>query len=78
MFVRELAMFFSCFRVMLRLFVFAHRVMVVSLMVMMGGGVVMTCRGVMMFGGRVFRHLSALRFDWVWSDRRRQSPIFPE
>jgi hypothetical protein len=37
--------------------------MVLSLMVMMGCGVVMTSRAVMMFGRRMFRHFSALPFD---------------
>ena len=46
-----------------------------SLMVMMGGGVVMTGRGVMMFGGRVFRHLGALRsIGFVGS----ASPMLPQ
>jgi len=67
----KLAMFFGRLRVMLRLFVLAHRVMVLSLMVMMGCGVVMTSRGVMMFGRRMFRHFSALRSIWFLSDRRR-------
>jgi hypothetical protein len=67
-------MFFGRLRVMLRLFVLAHRVMVLSLMVIMGG-VVMTGRGVMMFGGRVFRHLGALRsIGFVGS----ASPMLPQ
>jgi hypothetical protein len=70
----KLAMFFGRLRVMLRLFVLAHRVMVLSLMVIMGG-VVMTGRGVMMFGGRVFRHLGALRsIGFVGS----ASPMLPQ
>ena len=62
MLLRELAMFLSGPGVMLRLIVFAERVVVLSLMVVMRGRVVMTSRGLMVLGRRMFRHLSAPLF----------------
>ena len=53
-------MFLGSLRVVLRLFVFAHRVVMLSLMMVMRGGMVMTGRGVMMLGRRMFRHLNVL------------------
>jgi hypothetical protein len=58
--VREFAMFLSGRRVMLGLFVFAARVVMIGLMVVMRGGVVVTGRSVVMFGRRMFCHLSVL------------------
>jgi len=55
-------MFLSGPGVMLRLIVFAERVVVLSLMVVMRGRVVMTSRGLMVLGRRMFRHLSAPLF----------------
>jgi hypothetical protein len=60
MLVRKLAMFLGGLGVVLRLFVLAHCVMMLSLMMVMRGGVVMASRGVMMLGRRMFRHLNVL------------------
>jgi hypothetical protein len=60
MLVRQFAVFLSGLRVVLRLFVFAHRVVMLSLMMMMRGGMVMACRGMMMLGRRMSRHLNVL------------------
>ena len=57
--VRELAMFLGGLGVLLRLFVFAHRVVVLGLEVVMRRRVVMTSRGLMVLRRRMFRHLSA-------------------
>jgi hypothetical protein len=46
--------------VVLRLFVFAHRVVMLSLMMVMRGGMVMTGRGMVMLGRRMLRHLNVL------------------
>ena len=59
MLMRELAMFLGGSRVLLRLFVFAHRVVVLGLEVVMRGRLVMTSRGLMVLRRRMFRHLSA-------------------
>jgi hypothetical protein len=67
--VRELAMFFRGLGVVLGLFVFAHCVVVLSLMAMMRSGVVMTGRVVMMLGRRTFCHLNVLRFLGIGPDR---------
>ena len=53
-------MFLGSLRVVLRLFVFAHRVVMLSLMMVMRGGMVMTGCGVMMLSRRMFRHLNVL------------------
>ncbi len=53
-------MFLGSLRVVLGVFVFAHRVVMLSLMMVVRGGMVMTGRGVMMLGRRMFRHLSVL------------------
>jgi hypothetical protein len=77
MLVGELAVFLSGFGVVLRLFVFAHRVVMLSLMMVMRGGMVMTGCGVMMLGRRMFRHLNVLPVLRLASDRSsivRQSP----
>jgi hypothetical protein len=42
------------------LLVFAHRVVMIGLVVMMRSGVVVTCRGVVMLGRRMFGHLNVL------------------
>jgi hypothetical protein len=60
MLVREFAVFLSGLRVVLSLFVFAHRVVMLSLMMMMRGGMVMAGRGMMMLSRRMFRHLNVL------------------
>ncbi len=60
MLVGEVAMFLGSLRVVLGVFVFAHRVVMLSLMMVVRGGMVMTGRGVMMLGRRMFRHLSVL------------------
>jgi hypothetical protein len=60
MFLREFAMFLSGRRMMLGLFVFAARVMMLSLMVVMRGSVVVARRGLMMLARRMFRHFSLL------------------
>ena len=60
MLVGEFAVFLGGLRVVLRLFVFAHRVVMLSLMMMMRGGMVMTGRGMMMLSRRMFRHLNVL------------------
>jgi hypothetical protein len=60
MLVRKLAVILSCLGVVLRLFVFAHGMMMLSLMMVMGGGVVMTGRSVMMLCRWMFSHLNAL------------------
>lgn len=60
MLVRKLAMFLGGLCVVLRLFVFAHRVVMVSLMMVMRGGMVMAGRRVMMLRRRMFRHLNVL------------------
>jgi hypothetical protein len=52
-------MVFSGFGVLLCLFVFAHRVVVLGLEVVMRGGVVMTSRGLMLLCRGMFRHWSA-------------------
>jgi hypothetical protein len=78
MLVREVAMFLGSLRVVLRVFVFAHRVVMLSLMMVMRGGMVMTGRGVMMLGRRMFRHLNVLPVLRLGSDRSsiiRQSPV---
>jgi hypothetical protein len=48
--------------VLLRLFVFAHRVVVLGLKVVMRRRVVMTSRGLMVLSRRMFRHVSAPLF----------------
>jgi hypothetical protein len=58
--VREIAVVLSGLCVLLRLIVFADRVMMLSLKVVMRRRLVMTSRGHMMFGSRMFRHVSAL------------------
>lgn len=78
MLVGELAMFLGSLRVVLRLFVFAHRVVMLSLMMVMRGGMVMTGCGVMMLGRRMFRHLNVLPVLRLGSDRSsivRHSPV---
>jgi hypothetical protein len=60
MFLREFAMFLSGRRMMLGLFVFSARVMMLSLMVVMRGRVVVARRGLMMPARRMFRHFSVL------------------
>jgi hypothetical protein len=67
MFLREFAMFLSGRRMMLGSFVFAARVMMLSLMVVMRGSVVVmrgsvvvARRGLMMLARRMFRHFSVL------------------
>jgi hypothetical protein len=62
MLLRELAVVLSGLGVLLRLFVFAHRVVVLGLKVVMRGRVVVTSRGLMVLGRRMFRHLSAPLF----------------
>jgi len=59
-FVRELAMVLGSLRVVLGLFVFAHRVVVLGLMVVMRGCVVMAGGGVMMLRRRMSCHLNVL------------------
>jgi hypothetical protein len=60
MFLREFAMFLSGRRMMLGFFVFAARMMMLGLMVVMRGGVVVARRGLMMLARRMFRHFSVL------------------
>jgi hypothetical protein len=60
MLVRELAMVLGGLRVVLCLLVFAHRVVMIGLVVMMRSGVVVTSRGVVMLGRRMFGHLNVL------------------
>jgi hypothetical protein len=60
MLVRKLAMFLGGLGVVLCLFMLAHCVMMLGLMMVMRGGVMMASRGVMMLGGRMFRHLNVL------------------
>jgi hypothetical protein len=55
MFVSELAMFLSCSRVLLGLFMLADRVMVLRLMMMVGGGMVVSGRLVVMLTRRMLR-----------------------
>jgi hypothetical protein len=69
MLVGEFAMFLGRLRVMLGVFVFAHRVVMLRLMMVMRGGMVMTGRGVMVLGRWMFRHLSVLPLTWFESDR---------
>jgi hypothetical protein len=74
--VRELAMFLSGLGVLLRLFVLAHRVVVLGLKVVMRRRVVMTSRGLMVLRRRMFRHLSAPLLR-IASDPKVDRPIFP-
>jgi hypothetical protein len=60
MLVRLFAVFLGGLRVVLRVFVFAHRVVMLSLMMVMRGGMVMAGRDMVMLGGRMFRHLNVL------------------
>lgn len=60
MLLREFAVLLGGLGVLLRLFVLADRVVVFSLKVMMRGRLVMTSRGQMMLGRRMFRHGSVL------------------
>ena len=60
MFLREFAVLLSGRRMMLGLFVFAARVVMFSLMVVMRGSVVVARRGLMMLARRMFRHFSVL------------------
>jgi len=60
MLVGELAVLLRSLRVVLCLLVFAHRVMMIGLVVVMRGGVVVTGRSVVMLGRRMFRHLNVL------------------
>ncbi len=55
MFVSALAMFMSCSCVLLGVFMLAERVMVLRLMMMMRGGMVVSCRLVMMLTRWMFR-----------------------
>jgi hypothetical protein len=77
MFVRELAMFLSGRGMMLGLFVFAARVVMLGLMMVVRCSVVVTSRRVMMLARRMFSHFSSLR----WRDSSRadvQSSDIPE
>jgi hypothetical protein len=77
MFVRGLAMLAGGRCVVLRLFVLAARVMMLSLMVVMRCSVVVTSGGVMMLARRMFCHFSVL----PCSDLGRtmfNRPTFPE
>jgi hypothetical protein len=76
MFVRELAMLLGCRRVVLGLFVFAARVVMLGLMMVVRGCVVMTGGRMMMLARRMFRHLSAPLLR-PGSDRRSIVRYFP-
>jgi hypothetical protein len=70
-FVRKLAVLLSGLCVILRFLVLAHRVVVLSLVMVMRGGVVVTRRVVMMLGRRMFCHLSVLPLRRMRPDRKR-------
>jgi hypothetical protein len=70
-FVRELAVLLSGLCVILRFLVLAHRVVVLSLVMVMRGGVVVTRRVVMMLSRRMFCHLSVLPLRRMRPDRKR-------
>jgi hypothetical protein len=70
-FVRKLAVFLSGLCVILRFLVLAHRVVVLSLVMVMRGGVVVTGRVMVMFSRRMFCHLSVLPLRRKRPDRKR-------
>ena len=74
--VREHAMFLSALGVILRFFVFAHRVMVLSLVMVMRGGVVVTGRVVMLCRW-MFCQLSVLPLCRMRSDRSMDQKAAP-
>jgi hypothetical protein len=69
--VRKLAVFLSGLCVILRFLVLAHRVVVLSLVMVMRGGVVVTGRVMVMFSRRMFCHLSVLPLRRMRPDRKR-------
>ena len=75
MLVRKLAVILSCLGVVLRLFMFAHGMVMLSLMMVMGGGVVMTGRSMMMLCRWMFSHLNALPLSWA--GHNLDCPTFP-
>jgi hypothetical protein len=78
MLVGELAVLLSSLRVVLCLLVFAHRVVMIGLVVVMRSGVVVTGRGVVMLRRRMFRHLNVLPLSLIRSDPSsivRHSPV---
>jgi hypothetical protein len=70
-FVCKLAVFLSDLCVILRFLVLAHRVVVLSLVMVMRGGVVVTGRVMVMFSRRMFCHLSVLPLRRMRPDRKR-------
>jgi hypothetical protein len=79
MFVGKLAMFQRRFCVLLRLVVFADRMVMLSLMVVMRGGMVVGGRLVVMLTRRMFRclcHLDVLPFKRGWG--KTDGPTFVE
>ena len=69
--MRKLAVFLSGLCVILRFLVLAHRVVVLSLVMVMRGGVVVTRRVMVMFSRRMFCHLSVLPLRRMRPDRKR-------
>jgi hypothetical protein len=70
-FVRKFAVFLSGLCVILRFLVLAHRVVVLSLVMVMRGGVVVTGRVMVMFSRRMFCHLSVLPLRRMRPNRKR-------
>jgi hypothetical protein len=74
--LRELAMILGGPGVLLRLFVFTHRVVVLGLEVVMRGRLVMTSCGLVVLRRGMFRHLSAPLLRTT-SDRKSLVQTFP-
>jgi hypothetical protein len=75
-FVRKFAVFLSGLCVILPFLVLAHRVVVLSLVMVMRRGVVVTGRVMVMFSRRMFCHLSVLPLRRMRPDRKcaKQQP----